>query len=326
MRDLQHKQNSQKNIIFFKWLFFNICLLFAANTFAQPTDDAPFIVVLGIAQDAGFPQADCQKACCAEAWKNPAIRQKTACLGIVDPVSGERWMIDATPNFKEQLWELNTHVSNRDTQPLNGVLLTHAHVGHYTGLMHLGFEIIGAKSVPVYAMPRMKSFLESSGPWHQLVRLQNIDIQPVNDGVEVQLNERIRITPFLVPHRDEYSETVGYRISGPNQSAIFIPDIDKWEKWDRQIEELITSSDRAYLDGSFYYNDEVQGRDMSEFPHPFIIESMQRFAELQQTDRQKVTFIHFNHSNPVMQPQSEQAQAVLKKGFRLAKEGEIFKL
>lgn len=300
-------------------------LLFSLHPLAAQ-DKAPFVVVLGVAQDAGFPQADCRKACCAAAWENPGLRQKTASLGIVDPVSGERWMIDATPDFKEQLWNLNAQLSQRDAQPLDGVLLTHAHVGHYTGLMHLGFEIIGAKSVPVLAMPRMKNYLETSGPWHQLVRLRNIAIEPLSDGVEVALNDRIRITPFLVPHRDEYSETVGYRIAGPNRTAIYIPDIDKWEKWETKIEELIEACDRAYLDGSFYLNDEVQGRDMSTFPHPFIVESMARFAELPQEEKQKVTFIHFNHTNPVLREQSERAQQVEKQGYRIAKEGEIFKL
>ncbi|MFQ5628159.1 MAG: MBL fold metallo-hydrolase [bacterium] len=300
-------------------------MIFACQTpEIEAPGNEPFVVVLGVAQDAGFPQADCQKECCKLAWENPANRKRTASLGIVDPQTGERWVIDATPDFKDQLWELNKLAKKRDAQPLSGVLLTHGHIGHYTGLMHLGFEAIGAKSVPVYAMPRMQSYLTTSGPWDQLVRMQNIVIKPLADSVEIILNDRIRVRPFLVPHRDEYTETVGYHITGPEKSVIYFPDIDKWDKWDRRIEDMIASCDRAYLDGSFYLNDEVQGRDMSEFPHPFIVESMERFESLPETEKSKITFIHFNHTNPVLQNESRQAENVRQAGFRTALEGEKF--
>jgi pyrroloquinoline quinone biosynthesis protein B len=168
----------------------------------------------------------------------------------------------------------------------------------------------------------MQEYLSTSGPWDQLVRFENIAIQPLEDGIEIQLNDRIRIEPFLVPHRDEYTETVGYRITGPNKSVVFIPDIDKWERWQTEIEDVIAGCDRAYLDGSFFDSGEVQGRDMSAFPHPFIVESMARFARLPGSEKRKISFIHFNHTNPVLQQDSEQANEVLLAGFRLAKEGE----
>lgn len=284
--------------------------------------EEPFVVVLGIAQDAGFPQADCRKNCCKLAWENPELRRRTASLGIIDPQSGERWIIDATPDFKDQLWQLNSLVEKRDSQPLTGILLTHAHTGHYIGLAQLGFEVIGAKKVRVYTMPRMQRYLSFSGPWDQLVRYENIIIEPIENGIEFKLNERISVTPFLVPHRDEYTETVGYRISGPNKSIVYIPDIDKWEKWQTKIENVIATCDKAYLDGSFFLNDEVQGRDMSEFPHPFIVESMARFKNMPDPEKQKVTFIHFNHTNPVLRMDSQQAKEVIGGGFRIAQQGE----
>lgn len=305
-------------------LICSILLLFAFGSTQENSAPSlsPYIIVLGVAQDAGYPQADCQRACCRPAWKHAELRRHVACLGIVDPVTGERWMIDATPDFKDQLQALNRQAPNRDDRPLSGVLLTHAHIGHYTGLMYLGFEAIGAKSVPVYAMPRMREYLSTSGPWSQLVRLHNIELRPLEDGAEIALNARIRVRPFRVPHRDEYSETVGFEIIGPEKCVVYIPDIDKWEKWDTQIETVIGRCDRAFLDGSFFLNDEVQGRDMSIFPHPFIVESMARFSPLPDSEKQKITFIHFNHTNPVLDEDSEQARAVRDRGYRIAIEGE----
>ena len=200
-------------------------LLFSLLLFATNYNSNAHVIVLGVAQDGGAPHAGCSKECCEERWDNPEKHLKVSSIAIVDPKTNETWIIDATPDFASQL----NSVSNND---LKGIFLTHAHIGHYTGLIHLGREVMGAKETPVYAMPKMKQFLETNGPWNQLVRLNNISIQKINDNVAVQLNERLSITPFLVPHRDEYSETVGYKIEGPNKSLIFIPDIDKWDKWE----------------------------------------------------------------------------------------------
>lgn len=289
---------------------------------AQSMEKTPFVVVLGVVQDGGLPHAGCQKACCREAWNDSKLQRRVSCLAIVDPSSSERWIIDATPDFKHQLRTLDEIAPAFFSPGLAGILLTHGHIGHYTGLMHLGREVIGAREVPVYAMPRMHDFLSRNGPWDQLVRLKNIELRPMQNDVSFKLNQRISVTPFLVPHRDEYTETVGFRIKGPQRSAVFIPDIDKWEKWDRRIEEVIAGVDVAYVDGTFYAEGEIPGRNMAEIPHPFIVETMQRLAPLPAAEKSKVRFIHLNHTNPAVRPESPAARKIEQSGFRIAIEGE----
>jgi pyrroloquinoline quinone biosynthesis protein B len=282
-------------------------------------DDNPYVIVLGVAQDGGAPQAGCTKACCADRWRDASRRRHVVCLGIVDPAASSCWLIDATPDFPDQLRRLG------DTK-LAGILLTHAHIGHYTGLMHLGREVMGTKGVPVYAMPRLREFLAGHGPWSQLVSLGNITVEPLADGAPVVLSERVTVTPFLVPHRDEYSETVGFRIDGPHRSALFVPDIDKWDRWERRIEDLLAEVDVAWLDGTFYDDTELPGRSMKDIPHPFITESMARFAVLPAAQRDKVRFIHLNHTNPALEPGSDSRRAVEAAGFHVADEMERFDL
>ena len=291
----------------------------ACNQPAENTPSTPYVMVLGIAQDAGYPQMNCKKACCKQAWRNPDLKRTTSCLAIVDPISKEQWIIDATPNIKEQLQLLKQKTG---TEKLDGILLTHAHMGHYTGLMHFGREVMGTDNLPVFAMPKMKNFLEENGPWSQLVKLENINIKALKSDSTFSLNERIKIKPFLVPHRDEFSETVGYEILINNKSLIFIPDIDKWEKWETDISELIKKVDYTFLDATFYKNGELK-RDMSEIPHPFAEESMALFSTLSDSDKQKVHFIHFNHTNPLIIDGSTAQEEVLKRGFNIAKEGQI---
>lgn len=284
--------------------------------------EAPYLVVLGIAQDAGYPQAGCRKECCAKAWADSSMRRHAACVAVVDPSSGQRWLLDCSPDFREQFRELNRIAPPKSLPGLDGILLTHAHIGHYTGLMHFGREAMGTKEVPVYAMPRMRKFLETEGPWEQLVKLKNITIRDLSAGQAVKLNDRISVTPVLVPHRDEYSETVGFRIEGPNHSALYLPDIDKWTRWETKIETVLETVDVAYLDGTFYANGELPGRDMSKIPHPFIEESMARFAPLNAAERAKVRFLHLNHTNPALDPQHDSAKAIRKSGHAVAEEGE----
>ena len=276
-------------------------------------------MVLGIAQDAGYPQMNCRKQCCEMAWKNPKLQRMTSCIAIVDPTTKQQWIIDATPNIKDQIQLLK---SNTGSDKINGVLLTHAHMGHYTGLLHFGREAMGSKETPVFAMPKMKAFLEQNGPWSQLVKLKNISLQQLKADSVFNLNYNIEIIPFLVPHRDEFSETIGYEIRINNKNLIFIPDIDKWEKWSRNITEFIKKVDYAFLDATFYKNGELE-RDMCEIPHPFVEESMELFSELSSNDKKKIYFIHLNHTNPLLVDYSLAQKEVLKNGFNVAKEGQI---
>jgi pyrroloquinoline quinone biosynthesis protein B len=282
--------------------------------------EVPHVVVLGVAQDAGYPQAGCQKECCASTWGHPEKHRKATCLGLVDPISNESWMFEATPDFKMQLRLLQEHSNASDLAFFKGIFLTHGHMGHYTGLMHLGREVMGTSGIPVYAMPRMKEYLTNNGPWSQLVKLNNIALMGLKAETTIELNERLKVTPYVVPHRDEFTETVGFLIEGPKRKLLFIPDIDKWDKWGRYILDMIREYDLLLIDGTFYSNGEIPGRDMSEIPHPFIEESMQQFSELNEADRKKVYFIHFNHTNPVLQSNSDAAKEVTAKGFNIATE------
>lgn len=97
--------------------------------------------------------------------------------------------------------------------------------------------------------------------------------------VTVELGGGVKVTPHLVPHRGEYSETVGFGISSGTVRVLFIPDIDKWEQWGQDIADVVQSVDHALLDGTFYDGREVQ-RAVSEVPHPFIEESLKVFGGL----------------------------------------------
>jgi len=288
--------------------------------------EQPFLVILGTVQDAGLPQLGCRKACCRKYEGNKDPDKNVVALGLIDPVDEESFLFEATPDINRQLEIMNKYISSAGFTIPDGIFLSHAHIGHYAGLLQLGRESNNAKDVPVFAMPRMTKFLNNNGPWDQLVSLGNILLKPLHQGSEVKLNDQLTVLPLLVPHRDEYSETVGFIISGPNKKALFVPDIDKWNLWKTDIDQLISQVDYAFLDATFYDENEIKNRDMGEIPHPFVVESMDRFSKLSKQDKAKVYFIHFNHTNPLLDTGSPAYQQVLDEGYRIAETHQLFPL
>lgn len=284
------------------------------------------IVVLGTAQDAGSPQIGCIKECCTGLFTNPDHSRQVSSLGVIDISTEKTYLFDATPDITSQVKLLTQLNNGATTEVPDGIFLTHAHIGHYTGLMYLGKEAMDAAQVPVYAMPRMKAYLTENGPWSLLVSRENIALQRIEDDQPLQLSDSLKVTPFLVPHRDEFSETVGYKIEGPKKSALFIPDIDKWKIWKANIIEEIKKVDYAFIDATFYDGKEINNRDISQIPHPFIIESLQTFKDLNAMEKSKIIFTHFNHTNPVMNPESEESHYILNLGYNIARRGDIYSL
>lgn len=244
------------------------------------------LVVLGIAQDGGIPQLGCDRPLCQDVRAGKRKAEKVSSLGLVNRRTGDAYLFDATPDLPAQLQALTAG------RAPHGVFLTHAHIGHYTGLMFFGRESVNAANVPVYATEQMAAFLRSNGPWSQLVAIGNISLTTMAYDRAVALRGGARVTPFQVPHRDEFSDTVGFHIAGPRRTAIFIPDIDRWEKWDRSIRAVADAADYAFVDGTFASPAEIN-RPIEEIPHPL----MSRTRELLRGARAALWFIHINNSN-----------------------------
>ena len=266
---------------------------FAIISFSQSNHGSDYIQVLGIVQDAGYPHIGCEKDCCNVVSPGEYF---VSCLGLVDKTNNKRYLFDATPDIHNQL---NLVEKFPNGNLIDGIFLTHAHIGHYAGLMYLGREGLGGDNIKVYVLKRMAKFLTKNGPWDQLVKLNNISLQTISNNKFVKLSENILVIPIKVPHRDEYSETVGYKIIGKSKKLLFIPDIDKWDEWEKSIVDEVKLVDYAFIDGTFYNGSELN-RDMSEIPHPSIEETLELFSNQPLAEKNKIYFIHINHTNPIL--------------------------
>ena len=278
-----------------------------------------YIYILGNTQDAGMPHIGCKHKFCLDNFSKYEEFYVTS-IAVINSDLNKYILFEATPDITYQLNYLKDNIFQEFLLP-EVLYITHAHIGHYAGLMYFGREAMGSKNILVKVLPKMSNYLKTNGPWSQLVALNNIQIENTKFDVSNSELSNIVVTPIQVPHRDEYSETAGYIIKGKNKKALFIPDIDKWEKWDKNLTELVEDFDYLLLDATFYDSKEIN-RDINEIPHPLVTETMTLLDSLSLDAKSKVYFIHMNHTNIMLDPNSELSKLVKSKGYNIARLGQ----
>jgi len=292
-----------------------LVVLLPISVLAQK-ENVPYVLLLGITQDGGYPHIGCKRKCCQQAIIDKSKSRNVIALAIVSPTENKWWLVEATPNITEQLQLFSNKTSGKYPYLPEGIFITHAHMGHYTGLTYLGREALGAKEIPVYVLPKMKSYLETNGPWSQLVQLKNISIHQLAAEKSEIISPFVSVTPILVPHRDEYSETAGFTIKAGQKNYLFIPDINKWSIFNKDIVEEVKKADIAFLDATFFSAEELAYRNITEVPHPFVLETLDLFRNAGAAIKQKIVLIHFNHTNPLLSD-PKKIQSFKKEGVRI---------
>lgn len=306
------------------------CMSGGYTAFAQTPSQGPYLKVLGIAQDGGLPHAACNCERCERARQKPGYRRHVASLALVLPNTEQVYLFDATPDLREQL-ALLAHFGpdaerQVDRDPVAGVFLTHAHIGHYLGLAFFGYEAIHTQGLPVIATPQMAKFLRSNGPWSQLVTMQNIVLEELTPGEHRQVGEQIVVQAVRAPHRDEYADTLGFLIRGQQKTVFYLPDTDSWTAWPTPVTDLLGQVDVALLDGTFFAADELPGRRVEEIGHPLIRDSMNLLQDLVDHHSLEVYFTHLNHSNSALDADGETRQLIEKRGFHVLEQGQEISL
>lgn len=292
----------------------------AGCTVAEPPRCELF--VLGVAQDGGLPHLGCEKPCCVEARRTGRTLYP-ACLGVHDRGAGRLLLVEATPRVEEQVARLHrlSGVEGRNRQPVDAVLVTHAHIGHYLGLAFFGREVASTSGLPVHCSARFAAFLREHGPWRQLVELGQIEPREFAPGAAFSPWPGLSVTAIPVPHRDEFSDTMAYVLRGPERAVLFVPDVDAWERRPGLLERLLDGVDVAYVDGTFYDGSELPERDLAEIRHPLMTRTMQLLAEVARRRPGAIRFIHLNHTNPALHDAALRRE-IEARGFRVAEPGE----
>lgn len=304
------------------WLVVTAFACVACAGVAVPVPPPVELFVLGVAQDGGLPHFGCEKPCCVNARASGRVLFPSA-LGVVDRRVDKLLLVEATPRIEEQVALLHdlAGVHGRGRQPVDAVLTTHAHLGHYLGLAWFGREVAGSQHVPVHCSPRFAAFLRAHGPWKQLVELQQIDVHEFAIGQPFSPWPGITVTAVTVPHRDEFSDTVAFTIAGPARRVLFVPDIDAWERAPMLLEGLLDGVDVAYLDGTFFDGTELPERNLAEIRHPLMTRTMELLAARAHARPGTLRFLHCNHTNPALHDDAVRAR-IAAAGFAIAQQGE----
>ncbi len=324
----------------------------AGNPGSSAMDDAVRVTLLGVAQDGGLPQAGCTAACCTAAINNPKLAASPSSLGITT-AEGRRILIDATRDLASQLnlWRASDSRAASSKLPTE-LWLTHAHLGHIDGLGLFGPESISANRLPIYCSPAMAKLFVEFRQWKSLV--SNGHLVPISwpeyvspnstdkkylegknwiEAQSIQISEESQhlITPVQIPHRAEFGDTHAFIISGKTR-LLYLPDHDSWTETLElygvsSIRELLQnlSIDIALLDGTFWSDQELTGRDQSEVPHPTVSESLERLGDRLENDP-RIVFIHLNHTNPLHNNDSTEAKILLNSGWEIGTKGMRFDL
>jgi len=276
------------------------------------------ILLLGAAQDAGRPQSGCSCVNCVAAREDPQKVEHPSSIAIIHHREKRFWIVDATPAFPAQLEKVKAIAEDYE---FSGLFITHAHIGHYTGLMFLGKEVMNLHEMKVYVSASIGKFLSGNAPWSQLVAQRNILLHTIEAGRPVQISPEIFVTGHFVPHRDEIGDTFSFVIRGTRRSLFYCPDIDRWELWKHDLRTFLADIDVALIDGTFYSSNELPKERISKVPHPTITSSCELLAGL----GEKVSFIHMNHTNPLYRDGKERAE-LLASGFGIGKSGQRWRL
>ncbi len=272
------------------------------------------LIVLGTAQDGGIPQLGSGPG-------TGAPRLVSSIAVVMD--DGTTLLADVSPDVKAQLAKLNQVAAYQKRKARNAVdhiTLTHAHMGHYTGLVQFGPEAHNAAALPTWVTASMATYLRDNQPWAALIEGGHLDINSDTGlgGFPIAPGLMLRLVP--VPHRAEFTDTVGISV---NNEALFIPDIDSWEAWPG-AEEEVARHRICLLDASYSSLEEIPGRDLTDIPHPLVSDTLARFGHL--TNERRLILTHINHSNPIADPQSKAAAQVRESGFEVAEDFMSFPL
>ena len=271
------------------------------------------LTVLGIAQDGGRPQPGCQRPCCQDL--SAADYRSPVSLGIKTE-NGTTILIEATRDLGRQLITFGE-------PSIDHLFLTHAHLGHVDGLGLFGRETMSARGIPLHSSPSMQNLIKSTPAWSLLLEQGVFELTDIG---HVEIDDVV-IESIAIPHRAELSDMHAFVIRGKEHSVLFLPDHDSW---DQTLAAHKTSSIRewlkgleinhAFLDGTFWSGDELQGRDMSVVPHPTIQDSLARLGQKQSGDPE-IYFTHLNHTNPAYWENGVEYQQITQFGWRVSSEG-----
>lgn len=266
------------------------------------------VEILGNVQDGGVPHLGCECDMCEAAREDERKQKYVGALLIKEDNSDKtvRYLIDATPDIRYQI----------TGNYLDGVFISHGHLGHIGGLPFFGTESLDTNDLEIFCTADLKDFVMKNDPFRLMVDRDQIKLNEVenNESVEIQ---GCAVEFREVLHRYVNTDTVSFMIKGEDKKLYYMSDIDEWTE---NAKSNVKEADIAIVDGTFWTKEELDRYE--EVPHPPVKETMEEFSD-SDTD---IYFTHLNHTNPALREDSEEREELEERGFEVVEKGDEFEV
>lgn len=263
--------------------------------------------VLGNVQDAGVPHLSCDCEVCEEARETEKpMYVNSIILKENDKDSSLRYLFGASPDIRFQI----------KGDYLDGVFVSDTHLGDITGLLWLGRASANYSGISVFGSEDIEDFIMQNDPYRLLVDRDNIQLEEVVDGDEVEL-QGASVEIREVIERGDYADSLSFMINGEKKKVYYVTDLDKWTG---SAIEAVEEADIAIVDGCFYSDDEIDRYE--EVPHPTVKDTMEQFSDCDT----EIYFTNMNHTNPILKEDSEERKKVEENGFKVVQRGMEFEV
>jgi pyrroloquinoline quinone biosynthesis protein B len=292
--------------------------------------------VLGSAAGGGVPQWNCACANCAAAREGRQPRRTQSSVAVSD--DGVRWLLlNCSPDVAVQIEAFAPlHPGRRRGTPIAGILVTDANVDHLGGLGVLrqhgddGFVVRSSAIVRgiAAAQPAFAPFTLPPHRWLEMPFDAACEAADDDDVVGNRLTVRTLPVPGTTPgydgRRGVRGAVVAYEIAGRGSSAtlLFAP---VFAEIDDALARAIDSADVAFLDGSFFSDDELVAQGLAQKPARSLghlpVGDPGGTLERLRGSKTRIIFAHLNNSNPMLDPHSSAAARVRQLGADIAHDG-----
>jgi pyrroloquinoline quinone biosynthesis protein B len=285
--------------------------------------------VLGSAAGGGVPQWNCACANCRAARDGRAPRRTQSSFAI--SATGERWwLVNCSPDIAQQI-EATPELQPRAGRgtPIAGMLFTDANVDHMGGLAVLrqsgehAFELFSTDVVRSLATAQraFSPFAEPPHAWHAIAPGECFAL----DGLAIAVVSIGGATPGYDGRKAHPEAVVAFEIQNATRerSALLAP---IYPEISPALREAAGRASIAFLDGSFWSDDELAGVDVPKsarsLGHLPIGGPQGTLAVLGTASAgSRRFFAHLNNTNPALDPHSPERAALERAGAELAADG-----
>jgi pyrroloquinoline quinone biosynthesis protein B len=288
--------------------------------------------VLGSAAGGGFPQWNCHCETCEAARAGVRARPRTQSSLAIRGDDGPWFLVNASPDARQQLETLALPADGVRAAPIAGVLLTDAEIDHTAGLLLLRES---ATPVRVFGSAGVERALRQSYPvLEMLERYCGAQWQTLEPGETRALEgSTLAVEPFEVGGdaplylggSDSELQASGFvfRDSASGGVVSYVPGL---ARWDDDVLSRFAASDLVLVDGTFWRDDElawhgISARTAADMGHVALSGPGGTLEALAGLQRPRKVLVHINNTNPILFEDSPEREAVLRAGVEVAYDG-----